>query len=81
MPVTPVNVWSTLGARIAEVQDFDGFGGTFRIANDSLGVFVGNFGKADVGAEDFKFAGRWRRWTERRDLPGSAIPVWKHQSR
>lgn len=44
--------------RIAEVENFDGFRGAVRIANDSLGVFVGDFGKADVGTHDFEFARR-----------------------
>src|SRR5580692_2749903 len=43
--------------RIAEVENPYGFRGTIRISYDPLGILVWNFGKADVGTNDFEFAG------------------------
>src|SRR5580704_13252349 len=43
--------------RIAEVENLYRFSGTIRISNDPLGILVWNFGEADVGADDFEFAG------------------------
>jgi len=65
--------------RIAEVKNLDGFGRAVGISNDSLGIFVGNFGQTDVGPTISVAGGGVARL-------GAMIhqarqnPVWSHQS-